>query len=589
MRLVRLVTLTHITALISFLPTIPVSAASMETLWGPAQNQTELQFFSLAYDKNKANGLQVPQAHFDNSSKHSLQFLSGFIDPQSKISHLRYDQYYQGIPVWGAQIIYHLSPKANFKPWVTGMLATDLETDIKDINHKLSADKALAIAVNKYHKSPSSKPKVTAIIYLLKTQSSSAVAAYHVRFGGVTADGHPALHELIINANTGTIIQHWNGLNTKQVGGHGPGGDQVSNLPYRAGNYQFGKQIPGVNSLGVMNVNYDGVSTCSIANAQFTVINLKNQVINTENKSPISGPTFTYPCAPPYFTNLNDNGDAPVNKGISPINDVTYFTQKTFDMYKNVYKVAYPIGNSRSSLPVRSFTHLGELDNAFACDIECVKTFGYGGTTQIMVYGNGESPPNGKYFPLTDIETVGHEISHLVTSNFSKLIYANQSGGINEAFSDMAGVALESYVNSINKPFKIWSGPAANAPDAWNIGLAVSAENPPKPIRYFNNPPLDGHSIGNAANYRPGMDPHYSSGVFNKAFYLLSTTRGWTVERSFQIMLDANMSYWIPSTNFEYAACGVIQAAANRGYNYLDVINAFKKVGVNCLVGIVSQ
>lgn len=567
-----------ITAALCLLPTIPSSAANIKTVWGLAKDQSELKFFSLAYDKNKAKNLQLPKANGTHNPNYSLQFLKGFVDSQSKMTHLRYDQYYQGIRVWGSQIIYHLS--SDSKPWVTGMLATDLEADIRLVEHKISADEALAIAVNKYHKLLSAKPKIAKIIYISEEKPNPAVAAYHILYGGTTADDHGlALHEFIINANTGKIISYWNGLKTQQVGGTGPGGVEVSNLPYRVGNYQFGNQIPNVNSLGVMNVDYDGTNTCTISNLQFNVVNLENQI---DIKPPFPNAPYSYTCSPPNFTNENDNGFAPINSGISPINDVTYFTQKAFDMYQNIYKIAYPVGSSKSSLPVPSYTHAGQDERAFACPIECAKTFG--SNTQFMFYGNGIYP-NGNFFPLTAIDIVGHELSHLVTSNFSDLIFQNQSGGIDEAFSDMAGIALQSYVNGINNPFKIWNGPAANAPDAWTIGLSISATNPPKPIRYLNNPPLDGHSIGNAANYRPGMDPHFSSGVFNKAFYLLSTTPGWTVERAFQIMLDANIAYWIPSTNFEYASCGIIQAAANRGYHYLDVIHAFKKVGVKCLVG----
>jgi len=61
------------------------------------------------------------------------------------------------------------------------------------------------------------------------------------------------------------------------------------------------------------------------------------------------------------------------------------------------------------------------------------------------------------------------------------------------------------------------------------------------------------------------QDVHYSSGVYNRAFYLLSVTHGWTIKKAFRVMLDANKNYWIPATNFKSGACGVIQAAKNRG------------------------
>lgn len=167
MRLPRLITLTpSITALLSVLPTATVSAASMEMIWGPAKNQSQLQFFSLSYDKNKANGLQLPQANTNNNSSNTLQFLKGFADPQLNSTHLRYDQYYRGIPVWGAQVIYHLSSNPNTNTLVTGKLATNLESDLKSVTHNISADKALAIAVNKYPKSLAAQPQVTEIIYV---------------------------------------------------------------------------------------------------------------------------------------------------------------------------------------------------------------------------------------------------------------------------------------------------------------------------------------------------------------------------------------------------------------------------------------
>lgn len=588
MRLLQSVTLTQsIRAALCLLPVVPAYAAMIEMFWGAAENQSQLKHFSLVYHKNKAIGLQLPQGGVQKStSNNTLRLLKGFFDATSKITHIRYDQYYQGIPVWGGQVIYHIPSHSHSKPWVTGLLVTHLETDMKSVAHKLSADAALAIAVNKYLKSPTAKPKITEIIYISKKKPNAAVPAYHIMYGGTDVDGQGmALHECIINANSGDIIEYWNGLTTSQVGGAGPGGVQVNNLPYRVGNYQFGNVTLGVNALGVMNIDYDGDAICSISNSQFSVINLENKDYNFDQlPGPLPTTPYQYNCTPPYYINQNDNAFSPINSGISPINDVTYFTQQAFNMYQNVYGVAFPIGNTATSLPVRSFTHAANYDNAFACDIDCVNAVGIGGTTQVMLYGNGTGAPDG-FYPLTTIDIAGHELSHLVTSNFSQLIYENQSGGLNESFSDMAAVAIQSYINSINNPFKIWNGPSPQAPDAWTIGLSISGKTPPTPIRYLNNPPLDGVSIDNLANYKPGMDPHYSSGIFNKAFYLLSVTPGWSVEQAFRIMLDANMSYWIPNTDFSYAACGVIQAAVNQGYNYQDVINVFQQVGVTCLVG----
>ena len=99
------------------------------------------------------------------------------------------------------------------------------------------------------------------------------------------------------------------------------------------------------------------------------------------------------------------------------------------------------------------------------------------------------------------------------------------------------------------------------------------------------NPPQDGISIDNAANYRNGMDVHYSSGIYNKAFCLLAKTPGWDTPMAFKAMARANANYWTASTDFNQGACGVETAATDLGYNKADVTAAFAAVGVSCSGG----
>ncbi len=78
------------------------------------------------------------------------------------------------------------------------------------------------------------------------------------------------------------------------------------------------------------------------------------------------------------------------------------------------------------------------------------------------------------------------------------------------------------------------------------------------------------------------MDVHYSSGVYNKAFYQLATTNGWDTHKAFDVFVRANQMYWGATTNFNQGACGVQQAASDLGYAVTDVSNAFSTVGVSC-------
>lgn len=59
-------------------------------------------------------------------------------------------------------------------------------------------------------------------------------------------------------------------------------------------------------------------------------------------------------------------------------------------------------------------------------------------------------------------------------------------------------------------------------------------------LRYFDQPSRDGRSIDHASQYYSGIDVHYSSGVFNRAFYLLANKSGWNVRKGFEVFAVAN-------------------------------------------------
>ena len=102
-----------------------------------------------------------------------------------------------------------------------------------------------------------------------------------------------------------------------------------------------------------------------------------------------------------------------------------------------------------------------------------------------MTFGDGAS----MLYPLVGINMIAHEVSHGFTEQNSNLTYNAQSGGINEAFSDIAGEATEYYF----KGDVDWLVGA----DLMKSGIA---------LRYFEDPTLDGASIGHADDYTSGMN-----------------------------------------------------------------------------------
>ena len=190
----------------------------------------------------------------------------------------------------------------------------------------------------------------------------------------------------------------------------------------------------------------------------------------------------------PYKYECPRNEHKSINGAHSPLNDAHYFGNVVFDMYKNWFDTA-PL-NFKLMMRV----HYGSsYENAF-----------WDG--QAMTFGDGGS----RFYPLVSLDVSAHEVSHGFTEQNSGLIYANQSGGMNEAFSDMAGEAAEYFMKGTND---------------WMVGRDIFKEE--GALRYMDDPSRDGVSINHASEYYDGLNVHYSSGVFNKAFYHIATTEGW--------------------------------------------------------------
>jgi Zn-dependent metalloprotease len=238
-----------------------------------------------------------------------------------------------------------------------------------------------------------------------------------------------------------------------------------------------------------------------------------------------------------------------INGGFAPMNDAQYFGSVVFAMYQDWY------GMRPISQKLKMWVHYGnEFENA-----------GWDGSE--MKYGDGRTT----FYPLVSLDVTAHEVSHGFTEQHSGLIYQYQSGGINEAFSDMAGIAAVYF--------------QTGAPTSVDYRIAESLfKAPNQALRYMCNPPQDGASIDSAKNYTDSLDVHYTSGVFNnKAFCLLSKKPGWDIRKAFEIFLNANRDYWTPSATFVSAATGVIDAALDRGYSTADVADAFAAVDIQVL------
>lgn len=185
-----------------------------------------------------------------------------------------------------------------------------------------------------------------------------------------------------------------------------------------------------------------------------------------------------------------------------------------------------------------------------------------------MWYGDGDG---AQFNDLTlSHDVIGHELTHGVTEYTASLVYANASGALNEAWSDILGVASESYMKGNTQP-------------DWKLGEEVMASG--GALRYMNNPTQDGYSTDwypdripfvsnpNSSNDQGGV--HGNSGIANLAFQLVvdggSHPRGKStatvpsigLTKAEQIFYRALNTYMSSGTDFFGARTATEQAAVD--------------------------
>ncbi|MFM5509038.1 M4 family metallopeptidase [Aeromonas rivipollensis] len=421
---------------------------------------------------------------------------------------IRYEQTWQGIPVWGQVLVADQALGGQVNQ-VSGTMLRKIDADLTGPAVALSASDA-ALKARSGAKGSNEQVK----LFVMQDETGQARLVYLVSW--LAASKEPSRPFVMIDAQTGNELKRWEGINHKDA--TGPGGN------VKTGKYFYGADF------GPLKVD----DSCRMSSTNVDTINL--------NHATSGGAVHQFSCP--------ENTVKEINGAYSPLNDAHYFGNVVFDMYRNWYNTA-PL-----SFKLKMRVHYSRnYENAFWDGSQM--TFGDGATT---------------FYPLVSLDVAAHEVSHGFTEQNSGLVYSGQSGGINEAFSDMAGEAAENYMKGSND---------------WLVGAQIFKGN--GSLRYFEDPTRDGSSIGHASDYYDGIDVHHSSGVYNRAFYLLANTSGWQTRKAFEVFVLANRLYWGPNTTFDQGACGVTRAATDLGYSLSDVAAAFSAVGVNASCGATPQ
>lgn len=470
---------------------------------------------------------------------------------------IRYQQWYKGIPIVGAQIT--TSQEGQTK--VNGYLIEQLDLDTRP---SLSKEEALQLAKQQY---PSALQAITGeqvVLQLRDSKQQKLQLVYLVSFKSKkTADGNPVWPFVVLDAHTGELLLEWDNL--RNLMDNGPGGNE------KIREYWYGKD-----GLPALDMSSSG-SLCIMENSYVRLVNLKS-AWDWGNK-----------LLSPYQYVCNHNTEDFANGAYSPPNDAYYFGYQVYSMYREWYGVNALQTNDGRAIKLIMRVHFGQAyENAFWDGIS-------------MSFGDSNTN-----YPMVSLDIAGHEVSHGFTQQHSGLEYHDESGALDESFSDMAGQASRAYL--LEKSPQMYNKAYSGATKVtWGVGETVMRGPAGNAIRYMDKPSVDGSSADcldkkiAAANgsvcaisypelvarvnsipnpvERQSYLVHKASGIFNKAFYLLASRIG--IRQAQAVMIRANVKYWRPKTGFMEGACAVMYAGNDLHVDYKLIKQVFGQVGVD--------
>ncbi|MFE0348297.1 M4 family metallopeptidase [Streptomyces griseoluteus] len=430
--------------------------------------------------------------------------------------HTRYERTYAGLPVLGGDLVVHTA-KSGKAEGVTK--ATKSAIKVASLKPQITPAKAEKQAVGAAKTLGSAKTASDGARKVIWAGSGKPVLAYETVVGGLQDDGTPNQLHVITDAATGKKLFEYQGVENA-TGKTLYSGTVTLNSVQSGSTYQLTDSARG---------NHKTYNLARKTSGTGTLVSSTTNVFGTGTASSSS----------------SDQTAAA---------DAAYGAAETWDFYKNTFGRN---GIKNNGVGAYSRVHYGNAYvNAF-WDDSCF----------CMTYGDG----SGNVDPLTSLDVAGHEMSHGVTSNTAGLNYSGESGGLNEATSDIFGTGVEFYANN------------ASDPGDYLIGEKIDINGDGTPLRYMDKPSKDGGSADYWSSSVGSKDVHYSSGVANHFFYLLSegsgaktingvsynspTYNGATVTgigraKALQIWYKALTTYMTSTTNYKAARTATLNAAS---------------------------
>lgn len=420
-------------------------------------------------------------------------------------NHVRFKQYFQGLPVWPSELTVHLDENHN----VSTLNGNFMPTPTKPIpsTPRISAEQARSAGLNVLSNSVQLDCIEQELIYYPATNGMLNLA-WKMLFTGTLTESWI----VVIDAVTGNTLTNFSLIMHNNVMGQST--DLIGNtitipLWEVGGTYyvlnttkpMFNPQtLPGGTLPQPDNLN-GGILILDLANQEPDQANIID-----------------------FVTSPSSNG------GILP--DAVSAAQNlalTYDYYYQIHQ--------RNSIDAQGGNVIGivrastNMANAFW-------------TGQAMFFGDGE--------PFSAaLDVVAHELTHGVTQYTANLTYQNQSGALNEAMSDIFGEMIEKYAQGSND----WLAGSIFPQPLRNM------KNPSA----FSSPfgPYPAHMDQYYRITEDNGGVHINSSIINRCFYLLAEGLDGAIgtEDAAKIFYRALSTHLVANSQFADARVAVIASA----------------------------
>jgi len=408
------------------------------------------------------------QARFHISDKLGIRLLKTENDKKMDMVHYRLRQSYQGVDVWDANFIVH--SKAGKVEAINGKMYPEItSTNTASLSEQQALESALKCMNAEHYKwqSPGMEQLIkhntgnpNATYYpkgqLVLLPAANNTHRYTFMFN-IYADKPLKRSEVFVDAQNGDILQENDKIYESDTVGSAVtkylGLKKITTDLFAESNFRLRESGRG-----------DGIETY-------------NLMQGTDNAAAVD---FTD--EDNFWNNVNVAQDEIATDG-------HFGAEMTYDYFKLMH--------GRNSIDDAGF----KLISYVHYDVNYANAFWDG---QEMTYGDGDNT----YSPFTAMDICGHEITHGLTEFTANLTYAYESGALNEGYSDIFGVMVEFYGDTLSSDWLMGE----------DIGQVIRSMS--NPGQYQNPDTYQGNNWATGGGDNGGV--HTNSGVIDYWFYLAS-------------------------------------------------------------------